>query len=44
MLYVRFYQFLAHLYESTGNFCCYSDIGVGVDMGITKVLRKSFFI
>ena len=30
--------FLAHLYESTGCFCCHPDVGVGIGMDIVITL------
>ena len=28
-------QFLIHLYESTGSFCCHPDLGFGMDITLT---------
>ena len=38
-------KFLARLYESTRSYCCHSDVGFAVVMGVTLIfLRQRFYV
>ena len=36
--------FLAHLYDSTGSYCCHSDVGIGVGVTLKSFMLEFFYV